>query len=120
MGSRREQQTQEDSEIELKGTHPSNTIITLTEETPYTSVKTVSGRDYNEQRTCQVEPPKRILRTREASPKDALTSARHFFASVNGQNLVVTMKLPEEVPAGSYCHNFYDPSYFCHHHNYRE
>ena len=50
------------------------------------------------QRTSQVGPPRRILRTREASQEDALASARHFFTSVNGQNQVVTLELPEEVP----------------------
>ena len=68
------------------------------EETPYTSVKAVLGRGCNEQRTRQVEPPRRILRMREASQVDALASARHFFASVNGQNQMVTSELPEEVP----------------------
>ena len=67
------------------------------EETPYTSVKTVPRRGSNEQRIGQVDPPRRILRTREASQEDALTSARHFFASINGQNQVVTSELPEEV-----------------------
>ena len=70
----------------------------LTEETPYTSVKTVPGRDSSEQRTSQVEPPRRTLRMREASQEDALASARHFFATVNGQNQVVMLELPEEVP----------------------
>ena len=51
----------------MRGTHPSTTIMTMTEETPYTSVKMVPGRDSNEQRTSQVEPPRKILRTREAS-----------------------------------------------------
>ena len=51
-----EQRTQEASEIEMRGTHPSTTIVTLTEETPYTSVKTVPGRDSNEQRSSQEEP----------------------------------------------------------------
>ena len=97
-GSRREQGAQEVSEIEMRGTHPSTTIITPTEETLYTPVKTVPRRDSNEQRTSQVKPPRRILRTREASQEDALASARHFFASVNGQNQVVTSELPEEVP----------------------
>ena len=35
---------------------------------------------------------------REASQEDALASLRHFFASGNGQNQVVTLGLPEEVP----------------------
>ena len=30
--------------------------------------------------------------------RDALASARHFFATFNGQNQVVTLELPEEVP----------------------
>ena len=67
VGSRGEQRAQEASEIEMTGTRPYTTIIALTEETPYTSVKTVPGRDSNEQRSSQVEPPRRIPRTREAS-----------------------------------------------------
>ena len=47
---------------------------------------------------AQVEPPRRTLRTREASQEDALASARHFFVIVNGQNQVVMTELPEEVP----------------------
>ena len=88
-------------EIEMRGTCPSTTIVTLTEETPYTSVKTVPGRDSNEQITGQADPPRRILRTREASQEDALASARYFFASVNGQSQVVTSELPEEVPTAT-------------------
>ena len=99
--SRREQRTQEDSEIELRGACSSTTIVTSTGETPYTSVKTVPGRVSNEQMTGQVEAPRRIPRTREASQEDALASARHFFASVNGQNQVVTLELPEEVPTAT-------------------
>ena len=34
---------------------------------------------------------------KEASQEDALASARHFFATVNGQNQVVTLELSEEV-----------------------
>ena len=44
--SRREQRTQEASEIEMRGTHPSTTIVTLTEETPYRSVKTVPWKTF--------------------------------------------------------------------------
>ena len=66
VDSRREQRAQEASEIEMRGTHPSTTTIASPEEIPYTSVKTVPGRDSNEQRPSQVEPPRRILRTREA------------------------------------------------------
>ena len=46
VGSRREQRVQEASEIEMRGTHPSNTIMTPTEETPYTSVKTVTWKRF--------------------------------------------------------------------------
>ena len=73
-------------------------MLDPTEETPYTSVKAVPEVTSNEQRTGQVEPPRRILRTREASQEEALASARHFFASVNRQNQVVTLELPKEVP----------------------
>ena len=38
----------------------------------------------------QVESPRRIERTREASREDAIASARHFFATVNGQNRTTT------------------------------
>ena len=96
--SRREQRTQEASEIEMRGTHPSTTMVTLTEETPYTSVKRVPGRHPSEQRTSQVEPPRRTPRTRKVSQEDALASATHFFATINGQNQVVMSELPEEVP----------------------
>ena len=68
------------------------------EETPHTSVKTVPERGSNKQRIGQVDPPRRILRTREASQEDTLASARQFFASVSGQNQVVMSELPEEVP----------------------
>ena len=56
----------------MGGVHPSTTAITSTEETPSTLVKTVTGRDLREQRSDQVEPPRRILRTRETSREDAL------------------------------------------------
>ena len=82
----------------MRGTQPSTTMLDPTEETPYTSVKAVPERGSDEQRTGQVDPPRRILRAREASQEDALASARYFFSSVNGQNQVVTSELPEEVP----------------------
>ena len=69
----------------------------LTEETPNTFVKTVPGRDSNEQGLNQVEPPRRIQRTRETSREDAIASTRQFFATVNEQNQVVTSELPVEV-----------------------
>ena len=94
----KEQQAQETSETEMRGKQPSTTMFNPMEETPYTSVKAVPERGSDEQRTGQVDPPRRILRTREASQEDALALARHFFASVNGQNQVVMSELPEEVP----------------------
>ena len=96
--SRREQRTQEAPENETRGVCPSTTIVTSPEEIPSTFVKAVPGRDSNEQGFNQVEPPRRILRTREASQEDELASTRHFFAMVNEQNQVVTLELHEEVP----------------------
>ena len=62
---------------------PSTTLVTSIEETPNTSVKKVPGRDSSEQELNQVEPPRRILRTRKASREDALASTRYFLATVN-------------------------------------
>ena len=50
----------------------------------------------NKRNTTQLESPKRIQRTREASRKDAIASTRHLFASVNRQNRTTTMELPAE------------------------
>ena len=97
VGFSKEQHVQEAPETE-KGTQPSTTVLDPAEETPYTSVKAIKGRNSDEQRTGQVDPSRRILRTREASQEDALALARHFFASVNGQNQVVTLEHPKEVP----------------------
>ena len=76
-------------------------MLDQTEETPYTSVKAVPGRTSDGQRAGQVDTPRRILRMRDVSQEDALASARHFFASGNGQNQVVTSELPEEVPTAT-------------------
>ena len=73
-------------------------MLDAMEEIPYTSVKAVQERDPNEQRTGQVDSPRSILRTREASQEHALPLAKHLFASVNGNNEVVTLEIPEEVP----------------------
>ena len=52
----------------------------------------------------QVESPRRIERTREASRQDAIAFTRHFFATVNGQNRN-TMKLPvDDVSGGNAPH----------------
>ena len=73
----------------------------VTEETLNIFVKTVPGRDLSEQGLNQVEPPRRILRTREASREDAIASTRQFFATVNEQNQVVMSELPVEVPTAT-------------------
>ena len=65
---------------------PSTTVVTLTEETLNTFVKTVHGGDLSEQGLNQVEPQRRIQRTREASREDAIALARQFFATVNEQS----------------------------------
>ena len=44
----------------------------------------------------QVESPRRIERTTEASREDTIASTRHFFATVNGQNRTTT-ELPAEI-----------------------
>ena len=46
--------------------------MTSTEETPNTPVKVAPGRNLGEQGLNQVEPPRRIQRTREASREDAI------------------------------------------------
>ena len=56
-----------------------------TAETPKTHLKVAT-----EGGPTQVESPRRIERTREASKEDATASARHFFATVNGQNRTIT------------------------------
>ena len=61
-----------------------------TVETPKTQLKVASERGLT-----QVESPRRIERTREASREDAIASTRHFFATVNRQNETTT-ELPAE------------------------
>ena len=62
---------------------PSTSVVISAEETPKTSIKTVPGRDSGEQGSNQIEPPRRIHRTRETSREDAIALTRQFFASVN-------------------------------------
>ena len=95
---RKEQQAPETPEIETRGTQHPTTMLDQTEKTPYASVKVVPGRISNGQSVGQVDLPRRVLRMKEASQEDALASARHFFASENGQNQVVTSEFPGEVP----------------------
>ena len=71
--------------------------MTLTEETPNTLLKVAPERNLS-----QVESPRRIQRTREASREDAIASTRQFFASVNEQNRVTTMELPVETSADAF------------------
>ena len=70
--------THQVSEKRLQDGSPSTNAMTLTGETPDTLLKVVPGRNLS-----QVESPRRIQRTREASREDAITSTRQFFASVN-------------------------------------
>ena len=56
-----------------------------TAETPETHLKVAT-----EGGPTQVESPRRIERTREASRKDAIASTRHFFTTVNRQNGTTT------------------------------
>ena len=63
---------------------------TETMETPKTQLKVATKRG-----PTQVESPRRIERTREASREDAIASTRHFFATVNRQNETTT-ELPVE------------------------
>ena len=95
--STREHEMQWTPEKEVRDVCPSTTVVTSTEGTPHTFVKSVPGRDLSEQGLNQVEPPRRILRTREVSREDDLASTRQFFASVNVENQVVTSELPVEV-----------------------
>ena len=62
-----------------------------TAETPETHLKVASERG-----STQVESPRRIKRTREASRENAIASTRHFFDTFNGQNRTTT-KLPAEI-----------------------
>ena len=74
--SRREQEVQQTPEKEIQDVCPSTNVVTLTEETLNTFVKMVPGRDLSEQGLNQIEPPRRIQRTREASGGDAIASTR--------------------------------------------
>ena len=68
-------------------------VMTLGE-IPDTLLKVAPGRNVS-----QVESPRRIQRTREASREDAIASTRQFSASVNEENRVTTMELPTETSA---------------------
>ena len=83
--------TDQVSEERLQDGSPSTNVITSTEETPKTLLKVVPERNLS-----QIESPRKIQRTREASREDAIASTRQFFASVSEQNRVTTMELPVE------------------------
>ena len=53
---------------------PSTNVITPAEETPDTFIKMVPGGNLSEQGLSQVESPRRIQRTREASREDVIAS----------------------------------------------
>ena len=97
--SGRELETHQTSEEKLQDVNPSTNVITSTEETPNTLVKLVPGRNLSGQGLSQVESPRRIQRTREASREDAIASTRQFFASVNEQNQTTMSELPVETSA---------------------
>ena len=88
--SRREPETQQTPEEKSQGVCPSTNVITSAEETLNTFIKTVPGRDLSEQGLNQIEPPRRIQRTREVSREDAIALTRQFFATVNEQNQATT------------------------------
>ena len=70
---------------------PFSNVITSTEETPKTHLKVATERNLT-----QVEFPRRIQRTREASREDTIALSRHFYASVNRENKTTMMELPAE------------------------
>ena len=92
------QETQQTPEEEIQDVCPSTYVVNSTEETPNTFIKTVTGRDSSEQGLNQIEPLRRIQRTREASREDAIALTRQFFATVNEWNQAVTSELPVEIP----------------------
>ena len=96
--SRREPETQQD-------VCSSTNVVTSAEETPNTFVKIIPGRDLSEQGLSQVEFPRRIQRTREASRKDVIALTRQFFASVNEQNQTTMSELPAETSAVTFEEN---------------
>ena len=95
----REMRTHQTSEEKLQEVNPSTNVITSAEETPNTLVKMVPGRNVSEQGLSQVESPRRIQRTREASREDAIALTRQFFASVTEWNQAITSELPVETLA---------------------
>ena len=87
------------SENKLQDGSPSTNAMTSTKETHDTLVKIAPGRNLSEQGLSQVEPPRRIQRTRETSRENVIALTRQFFVSVNEQNQTVTSELPVEMSA---------------------
>ena len=114
-------------ESEMISTLPSATLLDRAEGTPYTSVKVISERASNRQGTRQPDIPRRVQRMRKASQEDVLVSARHFFATGNGQNQVVSLGPSEEVPITTITGTTLEtstlattppsPCYFCYHYS---
>ena len=96
--SRKEWETQQTPEDELQDVCPSTNVVTSAEWTPNIFIKTVPGRDLSEQGLNQIEPPRMIQRTREASREDAIALTRQFFATVNEQNQATTSEHAVEIP----------------------
>ena len=81
------------------GDHSSAAVSDGAVETPYTSVKLLSGKTTDEQmlRVSRLtDAPRRLQHTRKDSQQDALASARHFFAPENGQEQVVQTRSLDE------------------------
>ena len=85
-------------EPEIVSNQPPTTLLGRAEETPYTSVKVITGRTPGGPMSRHMDIPRRVQHMREDSQEDALASARHFFAPGNGQNWAVSTESPEEVP----------------------
>ena len=60
--SRRELEIQQTPEEKLQDVCPSTNVVTSTEETHNTFLKTVPGRDWSEQGLNQIEPPRGVQR----------------------------------------------------------
>ena len=92
------QQMLEAPEPEIGSNQPPTTLPDRAGGTPYTSVKVLSENIPDEQMARHIDIPRRIQQMCEVSQEDALASARHFFASGNGQDQVVSIGPSEEVP----------------------
>ena len=85
-------------EQEIVGNCPSTTMSGSTVESPYISVKVLSERTPDEYMSRLTYMPRRVQHMREAIQEDALVSARHFFATENGQDQAILIRSHEETP----------------------